>query len=73
MENSTYESDDSWDGIYLQPGSNTGVLLERTFKSFLPKPYSECEIDNRWPSTIRSDLYELINISPYQYYQVCSY
>ena len=70
IENNTYENDDNWDGIYLQPGMNTGVLLEREFKSFMPKPYSECDIDNHAPSDFQSDLYKLINRSPYQYCQV---
>lgn len=70
IENNTYENDDDWDGIYLQPGMNTGVLLEREFKSFMPKPYSECDIDHLAPSDFQSDLYKLINLSPYQYCQV---
>jgi hypothetical protein len=34
------------DGIKISPGSYTSISLSRSFKTNLPRPYSNCLIDN---------------------------
>jgi len=43
--------------------------MQRRFTSKLPKPYSECDIDNENPDHFDSPYYKLISNSPYQYSQ----
>ena len=70
--NSSYETYYSYgDGILLPPGFQTNIVLDREFKSILPKPYSNCEIDSsNSPQFIQDlDLYNLISQSDYEYTQ----
>jgi hypothetical protein len=54
----------------FRPGFLTYIAVEREFKSMLPKPYSDCEIDNNAPkSRPELDLYNLIVQSDYEYSQ----
>jgi hypothetical protein len=45
------------------------MSMQREFSSKLPKPYSDCDIDNTNPGYIYSPYYNLILNSPYQYSQ----
>ena len=75
--NSSYE--DTSFGIETQPGLKTNIQIDRVIQKTLPKPFSNCDIDNeneRYEST--SDLYNLIKNSNYQYsqqlcFEVCSF
>jgi hypothetical protein len=56
------------DGILLSPGLKTNIVVEREFKSILPKPYSNCEIDSNYllPQS-NLEFYNLIDQSGYEY------
>jgi hypothetical protein len=43
--------------------------MQRQFTSKLPKPYSDCDIDNTNPNHFDSPYYNLILNSPFQYSQ----
>ena len=51
------------------PGLLTNIAVERTFRFNLPKPYSNCEIDNTSPGYFDSELYNMIANSDYEYNQ----
>ena len=51
-------------GIEIAPGLKTNIIVERYFQRSLPKPYSNCDIDNDVAKTSHSDLYDLITNSP---------
>ena len=71
IENNSYLSDDS-NEIYVSPGEYTFIKVDRFFKYSLPKPYSECDIDNEGTvekQYLNSKLYNLINASGYVYRQ----
>ena len=57
------------DGIKIQPGYKSSVALSRSFKTNLPRPYSDCLIDNQTNSGFRSELFDLVQSSPYRYTQ----
>ena len=68
--NSSYSSDYSNGGIFVPPGSSSFISVKREFKSILPKPYSNCEIDSNSPFFKRGwDLYNLVGQSEYVYSQ----
>ena len=73
--NSSYLSDSSNGGLQLARGFLTNIAIDRSFKSILPKPYSNCDIDNGDTTTlsenkeINLDLYKLIENSTYNYNQ----
>ena len=69
IENSSYLNDHFLDGIYVAPGLLTNIAVERTFRFNLPKPYSNCEIDNETPEEFDSELYKMIAVSEYEYNQ----
>ena len=58
------------DGNLVSSGFTTNIAVEREFKSILPKPYSNCEIDTNTKKFIQGlDLYNLISESKYVYTQ----
>jgi hypothetical protein len=57
------------DGIKLEPGQVTSISLRRSFKFSLPKPYSNCLIDNITNGAFKSELFDLIRESRYLYTQ----
>ena len=66
--NSSYKIYDSnSDGILLSPGLKTNMVVEREFKSILPKPYSNCEIDSNDSTQSNLEFYNLIDQSGYEY------
>ena len=73
--NSSYLSDSSKGGLQLARGFLTNIAIDRSFKFILPKPYSNCDIDNGETSMLfereefKSDLYKLIEDSSYNYNQ----
>ena len=57
-------------GILLTPGLQTNIVVEREFKSILPRPYSNCEIDSSSAKFLQGvDLYNLISQTDYAYTQ----
>ena len=68
--NSSFTTYDSNNGIFISSGANTYIVVDREFKSMLPKPYSSCEIEST-SSKFRQDsyLYNLIRESDYIYSQ----
>jgi hypothetical protein len=68
--NSSYSTYYASYGIFLSPGLSSYIAVDREFKSILPKPYSNCEIDSNSPK-YRHDslLYDLIDKSDYAYTQ----
>jgi hypothetical protein len=69
IENNTYLSFDKTNVIALNGGTINFTPIQRRFASKLPKPYSNCDIDNTNPGQIDSPYYNLIKNSPYQYSQ----
>ena len=69
IENSSYLNDHTLDGIQIMPGLATNIAIDRTFILNLPKPYSNCEIDNDTPIYFESDFYRRIAHSAYGYTQ----
>ena len=70
LGNSSYSTYYLDDGIFLSPGYNTYISMDREFKSSLAKPYSDCEIDSNSPLFIPGyDIYNLIAESEYAYSQ----
>ncbi len=69
IDNASYSIDHNIDGIKIAPGQLIDLNLNRVFKFTMPKPYSNCEIDESSPKVIDSDLYNLIANSSYQYSQ----
>ena len=69
IENSSWLNDFEQDGIFLQTGLQTDIVINREFKQVLPKPYSLCEIDNLnlQEVTSNSPLLNLIANSKYLY------
>ena len=68
--NSSYMTDNSNNDIFLSPGFYGYVQLEREFRTMLPKPYSNCEIDSSSPMFRQDlDLFNLIGFSKYDYSQ----
>jgi hypothetical protein len=57
------------DGIKIEPGHKTSVSVSRSFKSSLPKPYSNCLIDNQTNARFHSELFDIISNSAYRYTQ----
>ena len=58
-------------GILVSPGHQTNIAIEREFKSILPRPYSNCDIDSLdSPQFISGlDIYNLIVGANYSYTQ----
>jgi acid-sensing ion channel 2 len=69
INNNSYLTDNGKDGIPVASGYNTRVSISRSFKSSLPKPYSNCLIDNQTNAGFHSELFDLIQSSPYRYTQ----
>ena len=57
------------DGIKIEPGQVTSISVSRSFKNSLPKPYSDCLIDNQTNGDFKSELFDLILNSKYLYTQ----
>jgi hypothetical protein len=55
--------------VDLAPGVETNIQLERHFATQLPKPYSNCDIDNDNPKNVDSKLYKDFLKSNMQYSQ----
>jgi hypothetical protein len=70
LGNSSYSMHYSNGGILASSGFQTNIVVEREYKSMLPKPFSECEIDPNSATFIEgADLYNLIGQSKYAYSQ----
>jgi hypothetical protein len=69
IENNTYLSELKANVIAVNGGTANYIAVQRRFNSKLPKPYSNCEIDNANPGEIDSQYYNLVKQSPYQYNQ----
>jgi hypothetical protein len=69
IDNSSYLTDHDYGGIRIMPGYYTSISISRSFKSTLPKPYSNCLIDNQTNAGFHSELFDLIQNSPYRYTQ----
>ena len=68
--NSSYSTYFSDSGMFLPPGFTTYISVEREFKSMLPKPFSNCEIDSNFKAIKEGmDLYNLMSQSEYEYTQ----
>ena len=61
------------DGIRIAPGYGTIMSVHRSFKYSLPKPYSNCLIENQARTEFQSDLFDLILNSSYRYTQSICY
>jgi hypothetical protein len=70
ISNSSYLTSYELDGIQIQSGLYTNVQIERAFKFVLPKPYSNCDLDNNDPKNgFSSFIYDLMANSEYEYTQ----
>ena len=65
-------------GVEIAPGLKTNIQVNRVIEKTLPKPYSNCDIDNENQNyKSNSYLYNLIEKSNFQYsqqmcYEVCA-
>jgi amiloride-sensitive sodium channel subunit alpha len=74
IDNSSYlTSYTESDGFKLPSGFKTSVSLTRSFKSNLPRPFSNCLIDNQTNVGFHSDLFDLIQNSKFSYTQKTCY
>ena len=69
IDNSSYKTDHNLDGIRVSTGFQTNIAMQRAFKFTMPKPYSNCEVDENSDKTVGSELYKLIAASQYEYTQ----
>ncbi len=69
IDNSSYLTSYQTDGYGLEPGYWTSISVHRSFKFSLPKPFSNCLIDNQTNSGFQSSLFDLIQNSAYKYTQ----
>ena len=72
LGNNSFTSDYLDSGILLQPGLHVNMAVDREFKSMLPKPYSNCDVDNYSTThklTDDSYLFNLITKSQFVYSQ----
>jgi hypothetical protein len=71
LENGSYLRDFSLEGLKVSAGFHTDIEVERVFKSSLPKPYSNCDVDEEddddAASSERSELFKLIVQNKYKY------
>jgi hypothetical protein len=78
IENSSFLEDENLDnGVNVSPASLMYILVDRSFEFNLPKPYSNCDLENsnRDPTEkFKSNLLDVIYHSSYQYtQQLCVY
>ena len=74
LENASYlTSYVPMDGIKVESGRMTSIGVSRSLKSSLPRPYSNCLIDNRTNAGFKSELFDLILNSNYLYTQPTCY
>lgn len=45
IDNSSYMTDHGVDGVLVGSGQRTDIVIQREFKSILPKPFSNCELE----------------------------
>ena len=70
VDNASYLTDHMTYGIRISTGLHTDIIVERSFKFMLPRPYSNCEIDSdSSKTTYVSDIYNMIAQSKYEYTQ----
>jgi acid-sensing ion channel 2 len=69
IDNSSYLTNYRFGGLRIMPGYYTSISISRSFKSTLPKPYSNCLVDNQTNARFQSELFDLIQNSPYRYTQ----
>ena len=73
IENSSYQNDLGHDGILVQSGVQTDIVINREFKEILPRPYSNCEIQFNSSKVItNSFLYNLISNSKFTTIMLCT-
>ena len=66
----TSKSIDSHNGYEISSGFKTKIAIERIYKIYLPKPYSNCDFYNdEKPLMDNYELYDLIYHSKYDYEQ----
>jgi hypothetical protein len=69
IENNSLSSYENHNVKVLNGGSFNFMSVKREFTSKLPKPYSDCDIDNSNTGHVDSPYFNLILNSPYQYSQ----
>jgi hypothetical protein len=57
------------DGLYIETGKWHNIQMRRRYKTSLPRPYSNCEIDDDRSKFSQNEIYQKIQKSPYQYSQ----
>ena len=57
----------SWMEFFLRGGSSSDILVQRSFNSYMVKPYDKCDIDNDSPDALETALFNLIKNSMNQY------
>ena len=69
IENNTFLTNNKLNWIGLDGGTINYMPIQRKFSSKIPKPYSQCDIENDLPGHFDSVYYNLILNSSYQYSQ----
>ena len=68
--NSSFSTYHSNEGVLASSGSLTNIAVEREFKSILPQPYSNCQIDPQSPNFQPNlDNFNKIDLTDYTYTQ----
>ena len=72
IENGSHLNEFHLDGVRVPSGFETHISVDRSFKFNLPKPYSNCDLDNDLSVAFDSELYNLFAHSPREYtQQIC--
>ena len=73
IENGSTFNDEKLEGVFVSPGLSPAVSIERNLNAYMPKPYSNCDVENRYrgggTTNFNSDLFKLIYHSKYEYSQ----
>ena len=71
IENNSYLTDETnYHGVQVSPGFQTNIVLSRAFRLKLPKPYSDCDIDNDSSKSFNNnEFFKLFAETNYQYSQ----
>ena len=69
IENSSHLIGKKDDGVRIATGFHTDIVVDRSFKFMLPRPYSDCEVESDSSKTSGTDIFTLIAQSEYEYTQ----
>ena len=57
ISNSSYLTDYAQGGVFISPGTSTFIAVNREFQFMLPRPYSQCEIEQNSSTNEQINIY----------------